>query len=132
MRNSSLLAIISLAFLIGTPLPAIAEEKSESTNKTPPSSATLKGHVVNINETLNQLRDARLSISRVRKATANLYDEVTRQQVTMSFNPNLVGTTVMMTPSPTFDAAFRRQNYSLSNRLQTRQIRTGSDYRRTY
>lgn len=103
MRNSSLLAVISLAFVIGTSLPAIAEDGLESATGNSTSPATLKGHVVNIDERLNQLRDARLSISRVRKATANLYDEVTRQQVSMSFNPNVVGTTVIMTPSPTFD-----------------------------
>jgi hypothetical protein len=103
MRNSSLLAIISLVFVIGNSLPAIAEDGAESTAENPASPATLKGHVVNIDDTLNQLRDARLSISRVRKATANLYDEVTRQQVSMSFNPNVVGTTVIMTPAPTFD-----------------------------
>lgn len=103
MRNSSLLAIVSLAFVIGTSLPAFAENDSKSTDGNPAAPAALKGHVVNIDERLNQLRDARLSISRVRKATANLYDEVTRQQVSMSFNPNVVGTTVIMTPTATFD-----------------------------
>ncbi len=110
MRNLNLLVPISLAFVVGTYLPAFAQNESSSTTSTTnstsltgnSSSTTLTGTVVKIEERLNQLRDARLSISRVRKATANLYDEVTRQQVTMGFNPNVVGSTVIMTPMPTF------------------------------
>lgn len=71
-----------------------------------PSQTQLQGQVIQIDVTLNDLRDARLSISRLRKATANLYDEVTRQQMTMSYNPNLVGSTVIMTPVPTFSGAY--------------------------
>lgn len=70
------------------------------------SSVKLQGGVVKVEVTLNNLRDARLSISRVRKATANLYDEVTRQQVTMNYNPNLVGTTVITIPMPTFSGQY--------------------------
>ena len=65
----------------------------------------LKGAVVQIHVTLNDLRDARLAVSRARKASANLYDEVTRQDMTMSFNPNVVGSTVIMTPMPMFSGA---------------------------
>ncbi len=72
--------------------PAYAEESPATDD------ATIKGGVVQVEVTLNDLRDARLSISRARKATANLYDEVTRQQMTTTYNPNLVGTTVIMTP----------------------------------
>jgi hypothetical protein len=67
-----------------------------------PAATTLKGGVVEVSVTLNDLRDARLSISRVRKAAANLYDEVTRQQVTMNYNPNIVGTVVISVPTPSF------------------------------
>lgn len=122
MRNLKLLVPISLAFVLGSWLPAFAKDESQSTTSTTstksttsttqstntpsspdnPSAATLKGTVIQIEDRLNQLRDARLSISRVRKATANLYDEVTRQPVTMGFNPNVVGTTVIMTPMPIF------------------------------
>jgi hypothetical protein len=35
-----------------------------------------------------------------------LYDEVTRQEVTMSYNPNVVGSTVIMAPAPRFTGAF--------------------------
>lgn len=84
-----LTALCLLSFL---QFPGYAEESSDTT------STTLKGGVVQIEVTLNDLRDARLSISRVRKATANLFDEVTRQKMTMSNNPNVVGTTVLMTP----------------------------------
>jgi hypothetical protein len=79
----------------------------ETNSATPPAttSTPLKGQV-EVSVTLNDLRDARLSISRARKAVANLYDEVTRQQVTMNYNPNLVGTTVIMTPSPSFSGQY--------------------------
>ncbi|MBY0358315.1 MAG: hypothetical protein K2W82_09970 [Candidatus Obscuribacterales bacterium] len=70
------------------------------------SSATLKGTVVEVGTALNNLRDARLSIGRVRKATANLYDEVTRQQVSMNSSPNVVGTMVIMTSTPRFSGQF--------------------------
>jgi hypothetical protein len=108
MRNFDLLVPISLAFVVGACLPAFADDTGSATTTTSAnpsentSSPTLQGSVVKIEERLNQLRDARLSISRVRKATANLYDEVTRQQVSMGFNPNVVGTTVIMTPMPMF------------------------------
>jgi hypothetical protein len=66
------------------------------------NSGTLKGGVVEVEVTLNDLRDARLAAGRVRKAAANLYDEMTRQEMTMMMNPNVVGTTVIMTPRPVF------------------------------
>jgi len=61
---------------------------------------SLKGGVREIEVTLDDLRDARLSTSRVRKAAANLYDEVTRQEMTMMMNPNVIGTMVISTPRP--------------------------------
>lgn len=85
-----------------TTTPATTEPAAAGT----PAGTTLQGNVVEVSVTLNDLRDARLSITRVRKAAANLHDEVTRQQVTMNYNPNVIGTTVIMTPSPTFTGAF--------------------------
>lgn len=86
--------------------PLLAQTKTSETAATtsvPAASTTLlQGQVVQIDVTLNDLRDARLAIGRLRKAASSLYDEVTRQQVTMSFNPNVIGTTVIMTPMPTF------------------------------
>lgn len=73
---------------------ASKEEKTSSTT-------TLKGTVVEVVTTLDNLQDARLSISRVRKAAANLYDEVNRQQVSMNYNPNFVGSAVITIASPT-------------------------------
>jgi hypothetical protein len=80
----------------------------ESTTASPAGtpSAPLKGQLVEVQTTLNELRDARLAISRVRKAAANLYDEVTRQSVTMNYNPNLVGTTVIAMPAPSFSGGY--------------------------
>jgi len=86
--------------------PAIGAEATGGTAGETTGSQPLEGHVVKVEVTLNNLRDARLSISRVRKAAANLYDEVTRQQVTMSYNPNMVGSTVIMTPTASFSGAY--------------------------
>ena len=67
-----------------------------------PASPQLKGSVLQVDVQLNNLTDARLDISRARKAIANLYDEVNRQQVTMNYSPNMVGSMVIMTPTPSF------------------------------
>lgn len=69
-----------------------------------PASPQLKGSVVQVDVQLNNLTDARLDINRARKAIANLYDEVNRQQVTMNYSPNMVGSMVIMTPTPSFGA----------------------------
>ncbi len=71
-----------------------------------PSSMQLKGQVIKVDVQLNNLTDARLDISRARKAIANLYDEVTRQQVTMNYSPNMVGSMMIMTPRPSFSGTF--------------------------
>jgi hypothetical protein len=81
--------------------PVFAADEAPATLPEAAAPTTLKGGV-QIQVTLNDLRDARLDVSRVRKATANLYDEVTRQEVTMSYNPNVVGSTVIMAPAPRF------------------------------
>ena len=86
--------------------PAQGAGASDTTSGEAPATTALKGNVVEVGVTLNNLRDARLSISRVRKAAANLYDEVTRQQVSMSYNPNVVGTTVIMTPTASFSGQY--------------------------
>lgn len=98
-------AFVSLAALM--PVPATAADADTTGGAAPestaaPSPVTLTGKVVEVSVTLNNLRDARLSISRVRKAAANLYDEVTRQEMTMNYNPNLIGTTVITIPTPSF------------------------------
>lgn len=81
--------------------PAYSDETGTG-NGDAPSSVQLKGQVVQVDVQLTNLNDARLDISRARKAIANLYDEVTRQQVTMNYTPNVVGTMVIMTPTPSF------------------------------
>ena len=111
MRFSIKLVILFSLFLTTTSVAAFADENSTptqsttspmTTSSTPATGTTLQGQVVQIDVTMNDLRDARLAIGRLRKAAANLYDEVTRQQVTMGFNPNVIGSTVLMTPMPTF------------------------------
>ncbi len=96
---------VSAVFLNVIPVPASALESSATTSDAP-NAAILKGKVVEIGTTLNDVRDARLSVSRVRKATADLYDEVTRQEVSLTYNPNLIGTTVIMTPAPTVSGVY--------------------------
>lgn len=100
-RKPCLFLSLSILVLI---LICSSSEADTSDNDTAPT--VLKGSVVKIEVTLNNLRDARLSISRARKAAANLYDEVTRQQVTMTYNPNIVGTTVITVPMPSFSGHF--------------------------
>lgn len=69
-------------------------------NSTASQATKSKGTIVEIDETLNKLRDARLAISRVRKESANLYDEVTRHH--MRHNTTMIGTTVMSLASKNF------------------------------
>ncbi len=108
--NSFSIAGFAIAGLLGlSHTPALSAETMESNQRAKASEVSnaastikLKGAVVEVEVTLNNLRDARLSISRVRKAAANLYDEVTRQQVNMRHNPMLIGTTVISLPAPSF------------------------------
>jgi len=106
MQKHAFCAAFLLCSLITAFQPAIGAETTGTTPGEPATGTKLKGGVVKVEVTLNDLRDARLSISRLRKATADLYDEVTRQQVTMSYNPNLVGSAVIMTPAASFSGAF--------------------------
>lgn len=101
-----LTGLLVVAVVGGPQIAARAEETAGSAGSGTPADATLKGSVVQIDVTLNTLRDARLSTSRVRKAAANLYDEVTRQEVTMGFSPNVVGTTIITVPTPTFTGQY--------------------------
>lgn len=91
---------------VATTQPGWGAEQSSTADGGASSEAPLKGQVVQIETTLNTIRDARLSTSRVRKATANLYDEVTRQQVTMGFSANVVGRTVINVPTPMFTGQY--------------------------
>ena len=96
--------VVAVSVLLGASCPdSFAADEPAATA---PPVETLKGGVVEIQVTLNDLRDARLAISRLRKSTANLYDEVTRQEVTMVTTPNMVGSMVIMTPSPRFTGQF--------------------------
>jgi hypothetical protein len=104
--NNTARKVVSLAtplliMLICTCTFAMAADQSGTTGSDDSRSARiLKGGVTDIEVTLTDLRDARMSTGRLRKAVANLYDEVTRQEMTMSFNPNVIGSTVITTPTP--------------------------------
>ena len=87
---------------------ATSNAASNATSNGAEPSSTLKGGVVTVEVTLNDLRDARLSASRMRKAAANLYDEVSRQEMTMIMNPNVVGSMVIMTPQPSFTGQYMK------------------------
>ncbi len=103
-------AVLVLTFIASIPggsQVSYANDESAAVTETSTSAEPkpLEGRV-EIGVTLNDLRDARLSISRARKATANLYDEMNRQAVEMSFTPNFVGTTIITTPTPRFTGQF--------------------------
>ena len=98
-------AIVALLIAAANQAPAFCDDDDTSSSDTK-HGKTLKGGVVQVEVTLNDLRDARLGASRVRKAAANLYDEVTRQQMTMNYNPNIVGTTVITIPMPSFTGQY--------------------------
>jgi len=104
VRAFKLVSLLLLLFL--TNVQAFAGEGSGEGTGEAPSAVTLSGQVVKVEVTLNNLRDARLSITRVRKALANLYDEVTRQQMTMTYMPNVVGTMVFTIPTPVFTGIY--------------------------
>lgn len=99
------LFVTGLFFSLLLASPVYSDEPTGASSDAP-SSVQLKGSVIQVNVQLNNLTDARLDISRARKAIANLYDEVTRQQVTMNYRPNMVGSMVIMTPTPSFSGAF--------------------------
>lgn len=86
--------LLTLALIACFQLPGYALDEADATTGT-----TLKGGVVKIDVTLNDLEDARLSISRVRKATSNLYDEVSRREMNYVNTPNVVGSIVLSTPT---------------------------------
>lgn len=94
-----------LALLIASS-PAFSADEATESKSDAPSPVQLKGSVIQVDVQLNNLSDARLDISRARKAIANLYDEVTRQQMTMNYTPNMVGSMVIMTPTPTFSGQY--------------------------
>lgn len=97
--RKTFLAVVVLTFAMQAP--AVSDE-----NDAKSTPAAIKGTVIKVDIALNDLRDARLSISRARKAAANLFDEVTRQQMTMTYNPNIIGTTVITVPMPQFTGAY--------------------------
>lgn len=71
-----------------------------SSDSPPTTPAPITGGVVKIDVAMSDLRDARLATHRVRKAAANLYDEMTRHEMMMGYNPNVVGSILIMAPAP--------------------------------
>jgi hypothetical protein len=100
-RNSIVAFVLAITAGSIAAFPSFAEDQP-ATAAAESSAPRLQGGVVQVQVTLNDLQDARLSTSRVRKAAANLYDEVNRQEVAMGYNPNVIGTTVIMAPAPRF------------------------------
>lgn len=107
MAISLRLALIGLAVATCTAGAAQAEETANapSTNPTigsPTStSPTIKGGVVDLE--LTNVRDILLDVDRAQAAASHLCDEVTRHPVTTTFSANVVGSTVISMPQPTFD-----------------------------
>lgn len=93
------LAIFGVTLLCG-PQNLRAEDTQDAAGKS--DKVRLQGGVVKVQTSLDELRDARLSVSRVRKSVANLYDEVTRQEMSTTTNPNFVGTTLITVTMPVY------------------------------
>lgn len=101
------LSLLTASLVWGFHSPTSLAEQPSSASSEPASGTTLKGEVVKVQVSLNNLSDARLAINRVRKAAANLYDEVTRKEMSLNLNPNVVGSNVMMTiPQPVPTGSF--------------------------
>lgn len=100
IKNIVFAALVVAGMLVPTQS-ALADEGTSNGAEVPVAEQPkpLEGRV-EVGVTLENLRDARLSISRVRKATANLYDEMNRQTFQMMLQPNVVGSTMITTPKP--------------------------------
>jgi hypothetical protein len=98
IRDLSASAIIALVILSANQLVSHGEDTGRSNSSSLP--IPLQGGVVKVQTGLDDLRDARLAVSRVRKAVANLYDEMTRQQITNEYSINVIGSTVINIPRP--------------------------------
>jgi hypothetical protein len=58
----------------------------------------LSGGIKYVESWVEDVREAQLDVKRVKSALNNLFDEVTREPVTWSMPPNLIGTTVISIP----------------------------------
>lgn len=67
---------------------------------------TLAGGAVSVQTAVRDLRDARLAIGRARKATANLFDEVSREDLSASSKDSLVGSSAMISLTPAFSGKY--------------------------
>ncbi|MDZ4837674.1 MAG: hypothetical protein SGJ27_28140 [Candidatus Melainabacteria bacterium] len=99
-KQSNSAMLIALSVLAALNMPAQAEESATTSGEA--ASKPIEGRV-EANVSLNNWRDARLSISRVRKATANLYDEMNRQElIMMNASPTMVGNTILTRRTPAY------------------------------
>lgn len=110
MRSGKLLIALTLGILYLHGLQVYAQVQAHEPVSAPtqeaPNPGTISGGVVKIEVVANDFKDARLSVSRVRKAAANLYDEMTREEVAVNYTPNVVGMTVITTPMPAFTGRY--------------------------
>lgn len=98
LRHLLISSVVAVILLCSFQPNSSGQDKSSSASESVP--APLQGGIVKVQTGLDDLRDARLSVSRVRKALANLYDEMTRQQLVNSYSVNVVGTSVINVPRP--------------------------------
>lgn len=112
--TKSLASAIALSFLLGTfayaegesPAPATEEsttpvQQTEDVRKgiNPSDAPDLKAGVNVYVVSLENLKEIGMSIQEVMEASTDLYDEVSRREVTLTSTPNVVGFTVMSMPS---------------------------------
>lgn len=98
LRHNLASLVVALLVLASLQADCSPEENSPRAGSSTP--APIQGGVVKVQTGLADLRDARLAVSRVRKALANLYDEMTRQEIINTYNVNVIGTTVINVPRP--------------------------------
>lgn len=75
--------------------PALSQEKEKGG---PDSTVTLKANIEKQVVTLQSIRDFRLDLKRIKQAAQDVFDEVTRQPISIQAVPNMVGTIAIDLP----------------------------------
>lgn len=109
LRTSALLAVLALTLGIGMSGAADdnADKKASRTqsadkknqdDKSAGSEAPIKGGVEQVEISLSRIRDVNLGVQRLKSDVKSLYEESTRQYVTIESSPSIIGTSVVNIP----------------------------------
>lgn len=77
-----------------------AKKRADEARFDPDSCVELQGGVKMLALTMNELRDAKTSVDKVKRVSSDIYNEMTRIPVQMGQMVNAVGTTVINIPVP--------------------------------